>query len=61
MDDLDKQKGTSSMLLQALSIISKPSVNSNWSDSPETLNSAQKSSIFVPYDLEISRMTLKNN
>ena len=41
MDNLDKQKGTSSMLLQALSIISKPSVNSNWSDSPETLNSAQ--------------------
>ena len=29
------------MLLQALYIISKPSVNSNWSDSQETLNSTQ--------------------
>ena len=29
MDDLGKQKGTSSMLLQALCITSKPSVNSN--------------------------------
>ena len=29
------------MLLQVLYIISKPLVNSNWSNSPETLNSAQ--------------------
>ena len=37
--DLEKQLGTSSMLLQTLCIISKQSVNSNWSYSPETLNS----------------------
>ena len=37
MDDLEKQKGTSSMLLQALKIISKPSLNSNWGDSSEML------------------------
>ena len=40
-DDLAKQQGTSSMLLQALCIMSYPSVNSNWSYSPETLNSGQ--------------------
>ena len=34
-DDIEKQQGTSSMPLQALCIISKPSVNSNWSYSPE--------------------------
>ena len=36
MDDLEKQEGTSSMLLQALCIISSSYVNSNWSYSPET-------------------------
>ena len=41
MDDIEKQHGTSSMLLQALCIISKPSVNSNWSYSPETPNLCQ--------------------
>ena len=60
-DDLGKQKGTSFMLLQALCIISKPSVNWNWSYSPETLNSGQNWRFFVPCDLEIWRMTLKNN
>ena len=40
-NDLAKQKGTSSMLLQALCIISYPLVNSNLSYSPETLNSGQ--------------------
>ena len=35
-DDPEKQWGTSSMLLQALCIISYPLVNSNWSYSPET-------------------------
>ena len=35
-DDLKRQKGTSSMLLQALCIMSLPLVNSNWSYSPET-------------------------
>ena len=35
-DDLEKQYGTSSMLLQAVCMISLPHVNSNWSYSPET-------------------------
>ena len=60
-DDLAKQKGTSSMLLQALCIISYPLVNSNLSYSPETLNSGQNRQFFEPCDLEILRMTLKNN
>ena len=42
-------------------IISKPSVNSDWSYSPETLNSGQNLWFFVLCDLEIWRMTLKNN
>ena len=41
MDDLEKQLGTSSMLLQALCSISYPLVNSNLSYSPETHNSGQ--------------------
>ena len=40
-DDLEKQQGTSSMLLQALCIILYPLVNSNWSYSPETSNLGQ--------------------
>ena len=36
-------------------------MNSNWSYSPETLNSGQNRQFFVPCDLEIWRMTLKNN
>ena len=35
IDDLENQLGTSSMLPQALCIISSPSVNSKWSYSPE--------------------------
>ena len=61
MDDLGKQQGTSSILHQALCIISNPSVNSNWSYSPEALNFGQNRRFFVPCDLEIWRMTLKNN
>ena len=53
MDDLGKQYGTSSILHQALCIISNPSVNSNWSYSPETLNLGQNRHFFVPGDLEI--------
>ena len=49
------------MLLQALCIISKPSMNSISSYSPETLNSGQNRRLFVPCDLEIWRMTFKNN
>ena len=45
-DDLQKQKGTSPMLLQALCIISYPLVNSNLSYSPETLNSGQNQRFF---------------
>ena len=49
------------MLLQALCIIWKPSGNQNSSHSPKTLNSGQKRRFFVLCDLEIWRMTLKNN
>ena len=48
------------MLLQALCIFSKPSVNSGWSYSLETLNLGQNRRFFVPYDLEIWWVTLKN-
>ena len=46
---------------EALCIISKPSVNSNWSCNIETPNSGQNWQFFVPCDLQIWRMTLKNN
>ena len=39
----------------------KPSVKSNWSYCPETLNSSQNRQFFVPCDLEIWWITLKNN
>ena len=61
MDDLEKQKGTSSIQHQALYIISNPSVKSNLSYSPETLNSGRNWWYFVPCDLEIRWMILKNN
>ena len=60
MDDLGKQQGTSSKLHQVLCIISKPSVKSNLSYSPEMLKSGNWW-LFVPLDLEIWWMTLKNN
>ena len=60
-DDPQKQKGISSMLLQALCIISYPLVNSNWSYSPETPNLGQIWRFLGPCDLEIWWMTLKNN
>ena len=49
------------ILHQALCIILNPLVNSNWSYCPETLNSGQNRRFIAPYDLEIWRMTLKNN
>ena len=49
------------MLCLAFCIISKPSVNSNWGYSPETPNLGQNQQFFVPCDLEIWWMTLKNN
>ena len=61
MEDLKKQQGASSMLHKALCIISKPWVISNWSYSPETLNSGQNRRFYVPCDLEIWWMTLENN
>ena len=61
MDDLAKQLDTSSMLLQALCIILYPLVNSNLSYSRETLNLCPNRQFFEPCDLEILRLTLKNN
>ena len=49
------------MLLQALCIISEPLVNSKWSYSPEKTNLGQIRQFLEPCDLEIWRMTLKNN
>ena len=49
------------MLLQALCIISKSLVNSNWIYSPETPNLGQIWCFLEPCDLEIWQMTLKNN
>ena len=46
-------------IVQALCIIINPSVNWNWGYSSETLNSSQKSAIFVPCAIEIWLMTLK--
>ena len=46
---------------KALSNISWPSVNSNWSYSPETPNLSQIRRFLELCDLEIWRMTLKNN
>ena len=48
------------MLHQALCIISKPSVNPNWSYSLERLHLGKKWHVFVPCDPEIWRMTMKN-
>ena len=61
LTDYGRTDGTSSILRQALCIISNPSVNSNWSYNPETLNSGQNWCIFVPHDLETWRMTSKND
>ena len=44
------------MLLQALCIISKPSLNWSLSYSPETLNSGQNRRFFVPCDVEIDEL-----
>ena len=59
-DDLENLPDTS-ILCQASSNISKPSVNWNWSYSPETLNSGQNRRFCWPRDLKIWRMALKNN
>ena len=51
IDEVDKQKGTSSMLLEAMCVISWPSVNPNYRCQPETLNSGQNCRIFGLCDL----------
>ena len=58
---LEKWQSTSFTLHQALCIISNSVVNSNWSYCPETLNSGQNQWFFVPCDLKIWWMVLKNN
>ena len=60
-DDTEKQQGISCILHQALRTIWKPSMNSNWSYSPETTNLGQIGRFLEPRDLEIWRMTLKYN
>ena len=47
--------------IQLFCTILKPSVNSNLNYSLETLESGQNWRFFVPYDLDIWQMTLKNN
>ena len=59
--DLEKQQVTSSILWQALCIISKPSVNSNLSHSPETVDWGQNRWIFVLRIFKIWWMTLESN
>ena len=61
MDGLKNNRTPPVMLCYTLSIISKPSVNSNWSYSPEMLILRNNWQCFVPCDLEIWHMTLKNN
>ena len=60
-DDLEKQKGTSPMLLQALCSILYPLVNLNWSYSPETPNLGEIWRFLELCDLEIWQLTFKNN
>ena len=60
-DDPEKQQGTCSMLLRALCIISKPSVNSNWSYSLETLNSGQNWQFVSCVTLKFYGWFKKNN
>ena len=61
MDDLEKQQGTSPKHYQAICIISSTYMHSNWNYSPETPNLGQIQRFWEPCDLEIWRMTLKNN
>ena len=60
-DDLQKQKGPSPKHYKAICIISSSYVNSNWSYSPETPNLGRIRRFLEPHDLEIWRMTFKNN
>ena len=58
--DLRKQKGTSSKPHQALCVISNPSLTSNLSYSPETLNSGRNWLFFLSYP-NLRWMTSKSN
>ena len=60
-DDLQKQQGTSPKHYQDICFISSSYVNSNWNYSPETPNLGQTGQFLEPRDLEIWRMTFKNN
>ena len=59
--DLEKQQGTSSILCQALCIISNPLVKSTWVTAWKCSSRVKIGIFFVPHDLEIWHMTLKNN
>ena len=56
-----KKVGTWAMPLQALYIISNPSIDSNWSYSPETLNVGHNWRFLVLCELEFRQKTLKDN
>ena len=56
-----ENQGTFFILHQDLCIISKPSVNSNWRYSLETLNSGKNWWFIIPCDLEIWYMTFRIN
>ena len=60
-DDLEKQQSTSSMPLQSLSIISQPSVKFKLELLSGNAPFGSISVIFVPGDLEVRKMTSKNN
>ena len=59
MDNLEKQKGTSSMLLQSLCIISQPSLNSNWRYNLETPNLGRNQFFFSRVTLQFDRWPWK--
>ena len=59
--DIENQYGTFSKAFQGLWMFSYPSVNSNRSYSPERLNLDRNRRFFGPCNLEIWRMTSKNN
>ena len=61
MDDLEKQYGTSSMLLQALYIIQSHRKIQSWITVRKLPIRVKSGDFFVPRDLEIWRLTLKDN
>ena len=61
VDNIENQQGTSSILCQAWCIISKPSVNSNFSYSPKTLNPSQIWRFSSCVTLKFDGSPLQNN